>query len=212
MTDTLSRKAVVFTGGHCNTALLPKAELNAALYIAADAGIRTAEAFGITPHIVSGDFDSSAKPFEKTGVETVTVPSEKDFTDTMLACDLAAGRGCSHILIVGGTGGRIDHTFSNVFLLEDLKHRGITTIIDDGNNRVRLLSEETCVLSKSRFRYFSLLALTTAKVTIEGGKYPLTLATLERSQPYAVSNEILGVSATVTVEGGPVLLIESDAQ
>jgi len=206
-----AKRAVIFTGGHCEPALLSPDDIAADLYIAADSGRITAERCGIRPHVIAGDFDSSDAPAVDGASEIIRVPAEKDDTDTMLACDLAIQRGARELVIVGGTGGRIDHTLSNVFLLENLRSRGVTASLDDGNNRVRLLCDETVLLSKSRFRYFSLLALTDAFATICGCKYPLTDAPLSRANPYAVSNEITADSAEIRVSGGPVLLIESDA-
>lgn len=130
----------------------------------------------------------------------------------MLACKLAIDRGVRDILIVGGTGGRLDHTISNVFLLENHLARGIRTVLTDGKNRIRALQSESITLPRVRFRYFSLLALSDAAVSIGGCKYPLSDAPLTRANPYAVSNEITGGSAEIRVQGGPVLLIESDAR
>lgn len=205
-------RAVIFTGGFCNTSLLTAEELTADLYIAADAGWHTAETLGIMPHVTAGDFDSSDMPPESFAGEIIRVPAEKDDTDTMLACELAIERGARELLILGGTGGRLDHTLSNVFLLENHLARGVRTCLTDGENRIHVLHEETLTLPCVRFRYFSLLALTDAAVTIRGCKYPLTDAPLSRANPYAVSNEITGDAAEITVRGGPVLLIESDAR
>ena len=207
-----SLRAVIFTGGFCNTSLLTDEELAADLYIAADAGWHTAKALGIKPHIAAGDFDSADTPPGGFANEIIRVPAEKDDTDTMLACELAIHRGVQDILILGGTGGRLDHTLSNVFLLENHLARGIRTQLTDGENRIRALQEETLTLPRTRFRYFSLLALSDAVVSLRGCKYPLTDAPLTRANPYAVSNEIVGEAAQIRVVDGPVLLLESDAR
>lgn len=201
-------RAVVFSGGFCRAEQITPEELRADLTVAADAGRLTAEKCGITPQIVAGDFDSSAFP-QDYPAEIVRVPAEKDDTDTMLACDLAIRRGASEILIVGGTGGRIDHTLSNLFLLENLRERGVYAMLCDGENRVRLLQNETCTLHRTHYTYFSLIALGDATVTLTGCRYPLTDAPLRRALPYAVSNEISGETAEITVSGAPVFLIES---
>ena len=211
MTDLRSHMAVIFTGGYCNTELLPPEFRNGDFYIAADSGRLTAEKCGVHPHIIAGDFDSSDTPTNCGKAKIVTVPAEKDYTDTMLACELALEQGYSQLLILGGTGGRIDHTFSNVFLLEGLQKRGVTAVITDGENRIRLLKNETFRLCKDRFSYFSLFALEDARVTVEGGKYPLADALLTRDNPYAVSNEFNGNEVVLSVSGGAVLLMESDA-
>ena len=205
-------RAVIFTGGFCDVSLLTPEELTADLYITADAGWHTAKICGIKPHIAAGDFDSSDAPSEDFAGEIIRVPAEKDDTDTMLACELAIERGAREILILGGTGGRLDHTLSNVFLLENHLARGVRTRLTDGTNRIALLRDESVTVPRSRFRYLSLLALTDTTVTIHGCKYPLTDALLSRANPYAVSNEITADAAEITICGGSVLLVESDAR
>ncbi len=205
-------RAVIFTGGFCDTSLLTAEELTADLYIAADAGWHAAKKCGIRPHIAAGDFDSADVPPADFAGEIIRVPAEKDDTDTMLACELAIDRGARDILILGGTGGRLDHTLNNVFLLENLLSRGVRAWLTDGENRIRILQNEMLTLPRTRFRYFSLLALSDAAVTLGECRYPLSDAPLTRDNPYAVSNEITGDAAQIRVCGGPVLLIESDAR
>ena len=200
--------ALVFVGGHCDTARVPQEMLSADLIIAADSGQITAAKCGVIPHLIVGDFDSSDLP-SQTDAEIIRVPAEKDDTDTMLACNLAIQRGARRITILGGTGGRIDHSLSNLFLLEKWKANGIDIVLCDGDNRVRVLLDETVHLSSDGFRYFSLIALEPATVSVSGCTYPLRSASLIRTEPYAVSNEIMDDAAQITVCGGVVLLIES---
>ena len=173
--------------------------------LAADGGLRHLNKLNITPHGIIGDFDSLGYVPEGAQV----FPVEKDDTDTMLACDMAIQRGARRITILGGTGGRIDHSLSNLFLLEKWKVRGIDLVLSDGDNRVRVLLNETALLRADGFRYFSLIALEPATVSVSGCKYPLHNASLIRTEPYAVSNEITDDAAQITVSGGAVLLIES---
>ena len=100
MADTSIHSALIFVGGHCRAEGLPPSMRTAGLNIAADSGQITAEKCGIVPHIIAGDFDSSPLP-ENTPAQIVRVPSEKDDTDTMLACDIAIRRGARSITILG---------------------------------------------------------------------------------------------------------------
>ena len=203
--------AVIFTGGECSPSLLDPSDYTGDLIIAADAGYKTAQKCGVTPHIIAGDFDSAPVP-SVPGAEIIRVPAEKDDTDTMLACELALKRGAKILRIVGGTGGRLDHSLSNLFLLENLHRRAVRASLCDGFNRICLLENETRRLPRCGYRYFSLIALADASVTLSGCRYPLQNAPLTRTLPYAVSNEICGESAEITVAGGPVFLIESEKE
>ena len=199
------KTALVITGGHCNVEaaknLLPE---SVDLKIAADSGYMTAQKLGITPDITMGDFDSYKDKLPPE-MNTLRVACEKDVTDTMLACEYAKDNGCRYITIVGGTGGRIDHSISNVFYLEDLRRQGIRVKLTDGENTVQVILDET-VTVKADGGYFSIFALDKCTVTEYGCKYPLNNATLVRQRPYAVSNEVDGDYAVIKIEGAALLV------
>ena len=199
------KTALVITGGYCNVEavkkLLPE---SVDLKIAADSGYMTAQKLGITPDITMGDFDSYKDKLPPE-MNTLRVACEKDVTDTMLACEYAKDNGCRYITIVGGTGGRIDHSISNVFYLEDLRRHGIRVKLTDGENTVQVILDET-VTVKADGGYFSIFALDKCTVTEYGCKYPLNNATLVRQRPYAVSNEVEGDYAVIKIEGAALLV------
>ncbi|MBE6617177.1 MAG: thiamine diphosphokinase [Ruminococcaceae bacterium] len=199
------KTALVITGGYCNIqlaqSLLPK---SVDLIIAADSGYATAKKLGITPDITMGDFDSYKESLPA-GMDILRVACEKDLTDTMLACEYARDNGCSYITIVGGTGGRIDHSLSNVFYLEELRRQGVRVRLTDGENSVQVILDES-VTVPSDGGYFSVFALDECKITEKGCKYPLTDARLVRQRPYALSNEVVGEYATITVQGAALLV------
>ncbi|MBE6626792.1 MAG: thiamine diphosphokinase [Ruminococcaceae bacterium] len=206
MEKTVGMKtALVITGGYCNIqlaqSLLPK---SVDLIIAADSGYATAKKLGITPDITMGDFDSYKESLPQ-GMDILRVACEKDLTDTMLACEYARDNGCSYITIVGGTGGRIDHSLSNVFYLEELRKQGVKVRLTDGENSVQVILNESVTVPADG-GYFSVFALDECKITEQGCKYPLTDARLIRQRPYALSNEVVGEYATITVEGAALLV------
>lgn len=182
------------------------------LVIAADSGYENAVALGVIPSVVVGDFDSFPESKLPHGIEKLKVPAEKDFTDAQLAVDIALKKGCRRLTIVGGLSGRLDHTLSCLALLENIHKAGGFAVITDGHNRVRYLRNTSELLPRSTFRYFGLLALdpVVRGVSVEGCKYPLKNATLRREEAYAVSNEIEGNCALVSVKKGGLFLVESD--
>ena len=205
-----TKTALVFTGGAWNPekirGTLPE---NPYIILAADSGYRKAEALGLTPHKLVGDFDSlfdgKADRTMPENVEIYQSPCEKDETDTMLACEIAVEAGCEEILIIGGTGGRADHGWSNILYLENLDKRGIRALLTDGENRIQVRHDCTVTLP-DRKGYFSVFALDTCTVTLTGCKYPLTDAKLERAMPYAVSNEVAGDEACIRLTGYAVIM------
>ena len=63
----------------------------------------------------------------------------------------------------------------------------------------------------ARYRFLSLIAISdkVRGVSIEGCKYPLLNAVLNRRNQYAISNEIAGNAALITIRRGSVLVIAS---
>ena len=84
--------------------------------ICADGGVNAALAAGLKPDYLIGDWDSGGRPAGD--VPCATLPVEKDFTDLQAAAHWALKRGCRELLLCGCTGGRLDHTASNLVLLE----------------------------------------------------------------------------------------------
>lgn len=208
-------KAFIYVGGSVypdNITEHPKAD---DLCIAADIGADNAKKLGDTPDIIVGDFDSAKLDFLKKDfpkAEITVVPSEKDFTDSELAIETALKKGADEIVIIGGLDGRLDHTLTNLSLLEALAKSGIYVTMTNGKNRVRYIESTSTLIPRSYFKYLSLIPRTdkVKGVTVMGCKYPLEKATLTKSaQGLTVSNEITENCAFISVKKGGLLIIES---
>ena len=204
-------KAFIYTGGKIRPENITEHPKGDDLVIAADSGYRNAIALGEKPSIILGDMDSIKESELPKDIEILKVPAEKDFTDTQLAVDTAIKQGAREIVIVGGLDGRLDHTLSNLSILEDLNKKGIFVHITNGYNRVRFINSTSTLIPKSGFKYIGLLCLSEkAKgVSVEGCKYPLKNAKLDRSFQFAVSNEIVGNCALISVRKGSLYIVES---
>ena len=204
-------RAFIYTGGAVRAEYItehPKAD---DLCIAADQGYHTAKALGERIDLLLGDFDSIGSVPRDEGVEIRQVPAEKDYTDTQLAVEIALERGAEDIVIIGGLSGRLDHTLSTLAILEDLYARGVYCTVTDGQNRARYMKSTSTLIARSPYKYLSIIAAdeVVKGVDIEGCKYPLKKATLRRSHQFAVSNEITGNVAFISVKKGGVFMIES---
>ncbi len=162
--------------------------LSSPLVLCADGGLQKAEKLGIPCDILIGDMDSGGGDGAK---------------DVMR-------RGCSHVLITGATGGRLDHLLCNLHLLEALEKKGVHGLIADRDNLVQLL-ESGPVQVPACYRYFSILPIDEQLrgVTIEGAKYPLQDAMVQRDDSLTVSNEAPSGEVTIQVKEGRAFLIFS---
>lgn len=177
--------------------------------ICADASYQTAESACLSPDVIIGDFDHGKNTYNG-GAEVVTVPCEKDDTDTMLCIKRAISLSADEILIAGGIGGRLDHTIANIQSLKYALDHGVRATLRDSENEAFLL-KESGFLAKKEGYYFSIFAFENKieKLTIKGTKYELENGALTTSFPLGVSNEILASKAEISFEGGVLLVIFS---
>lgn len=204
-------KAFIYTGGLIFPENITEKAKAGDLRIAADGGYNNAKRLGVHVDILLGDLDSLGDVEVGEETEVIQVPAQKDFTDTQFAVETAIGRGADEIVIIGGLSGRLDHTLSNLSVLEDLWTRKVHAVITDGNNRARFINSTSTLIARSAYKYVSiLLASEKAKgISIEGCKYPLKNAKLERNLQYAISNEITGNCALISVRKGSIYIVES---
>ncbi len=120
------KQAVIFAGAPVQPELQPPVP-QADLYLCADAGVRLAQALGIVPDRIMGDFDSLGNVPAGENVEAFS--PEKDDTDILLAAKYALSAGCSRLIFYGALGGRLDHMVANLQMLRFLADRNAQGIL-----------------------------------------------------------------------------------
>lgn len=179
--------------------------------IAADGGQNMARKFGLRPDCIIGDFDSTTQD-EDFDCLTITYPAEKDITDTEGALLHAREKGFSRVLVLGGMGGRLDHTLGNIGLLCKFHSNFESLRFIDGKNTMELLeNSERTIDHDPRYQFFALISLDEMAhgIDIEGAKYELHETTLPRASTLCVSNEFKESQITIRVREGKVLIIRS---
>ncbi len=180
------------------------------LILCADTAYLAAEAEGITPDIVIGDFDHGEAKMLANVKNTVCVPCEKDDTDTMLCIKYAIEKGADSLTILGGIGGRLDHTFANLQALAYAEKNGVHAVLKNGKNEAFLTAKAIKIPKKDGW-YLSVFAYDNAceGITLRGTKYEVENVTLDTNFPLGVSNEITGEFAEIDVKKGRLLIILS---
>ena len=86
----------------------------------------------------------------------VRLNPEKDDTDTQSTLNLAIRRGAKNILILGATGGRLDHFIGNMGLLGYGRQKGVNVILADAQNYICLVENGYIIRKDSQFgKYIS---------------------------------------------------------
>ena len=200
------RRCVILCAGEISPEAMERAAVRQEdLLIAADGGYLHARRFGLRPQLVVGDFDSAPPPPPGSDVETF--PVEKDDTDCMLAAREGIARGCREFVILGGTGGRLDHTLANIQTLAWLWQQGARGKLLDREHDILVLGPGRWEFPRHE-GYLSLFALGDQTVVSEEGVYyPLERHPLTCSFPLGVSKQITAPRASITVHAGLAICI-----
>lgn len=207
---TGGRIDIAFAGSFCKQQKFDK-------LIAVDAGLAAVRELGLVPDMVVGDFDSAdpavLEEFRQIPYILWDVHDpEKNETDTELALRKAAAWGCTHITLLGATGGRFDHMLANVFLLYGCLQKGIHACIVDRLNRIFLIEEAYTFRKKEQWgKYISFLPLLgkIEGITLRGFYYPLNDYDLEAASSRCISNELEEEEGSIVFRSGVAICVES---
>ena len=182
--------------------------------ICLDGGWDIAAKENIIPDLIMGDMDSLKGKLPE-NVPTERFKPEKDYTDLELALKKAVELKAENVIIIGGIGGRLDHTIANIQLLSQYTEDFNTLIMEDGRNKCFVLNkkqEKGLALPYSKDSYFSIFSLSEecTGITIKNAKYPLENHTLPRTGSLCVSNEFINEKdAVISIENGTLLVVIS---
>ena len=183
-----------------------------AYIIAADAGLKYLKSAGYSPDLIVGDFDSLGEV--PTGNNVIAHKPEKDDTDMMLAVKEALARHADTIVIYGGLGGRIDHSYANMQTLAYIANHGVTGYLAGCGCVCTVIKNGGIAFDQSMLGIVSVFCVgNEAKgVDLIGLKYPLENHTLFCDYPLGVSNEFMGLPSTVSVRDGMLAVIWNSPQ
>lgn len=219
-------RVLIFSGGCLDTEFAKDYLANEKfdLVICADSGLDAAYRLGVKADYIVGDFDSlSENAIERyrnddirksKEVKVIKFPPEKDSTDTDIALEYAMEQKPDEIVILGATGGRMDHFLANVnILMKPLKY-GIPTYIVDKYNKIYLIDKDTVIKRKSLWgKYISFQPLTeiVKNVRLSGLKYILDGEDLTIGKSLTVSNEMADGTdeAMISFDTGVIIVIEA---
>lgn len=218
-----NNRILILTGGHSSFDFVSEYLISEEFttVIAVDRGLMVADKLDIPINYVVGDFDSVPEyVLDKyrninrinNDFQIMEYNPVKDSTDTHIALNLAMDLPCDEIVILGGTGTRIDHVLANIQLLQIPLEKGVKTIILDEHNKIYLINNRiTLRKDKLHGDYISLIPYTekVMNVTLEGFKYPLYNKTLVLGDSLGISNEIISDEANILLDSGTLIVIES---
>lgn len=208
--------ALVFAGGEpVGGDVAERLPNSGVTVIAADSGVEHALALGRRVDLVVGDFDSAdpaaVDAAVASGAELRRYPADKDQSDLELALHAARAGGASHVIVVGGYGGRLDHFLANALLLASPSFAELDIEAFVGNARITVIHREGR-LSGAPGDLCSLLAVggPARSVRTRGLRFPLEGEDLLPGSTRGVSNVFVEPVATVSLEHGALLAVQPD--
>ncbi|MCL2434502.1 MAG: thiamine diphosphokinase [Clostridia bacterium] len=177
--------------------------------IAADAGINAFYKAGIWPDEFVGDGDSADEnilaQFKGKQIQSDPIKNYSDGEDAVFH---ALIKKATNIMILGATGGRVDHLLYNINLLSKCQQRKtyIDAWIIDAQTKLTVLGPGTWAIAMKKGQVFSLWPLTSrCDVTAEGAEYPYEKPLLQTNS-YGLSNVAVDEGVVFHIKKGRVVL------
>ncbi|WP_438721708.1 thiamine diphosphokinase [Bartonella rochalimae] len=200
---------ILLNGDICVTQRL-RDQIRNSRVIAADGGIRHAEVLCVVPELWLGDFDSSEQDLlqKYSHIAQEFFPSDKDATDSALACERALQEGAQRLILCGAFGGeRSDHTLSHMTQAIAMAEKGISVLLTSGCEEgwPIISSSFSCDLPNGCL--FSIIGFSDLQgLTMSGVKWPLLDKNVPFGSSLTLSNRICGTFYCYLYSGKAMLL------
>ena len=212
-------KAVIISGGALDEGFAEEimAQNEGACVIGVDKGLEFLYRRGILPQYIVGDFDSIDPEVisyyrNETHVSIREYNPIKDASDTEIAIRLAMTLGSSEMLILGATGGRVDHLWANIQTLAVACEAGVKAWILDPRDKI-WVTNKPCSLKKSEAfgPYLSIFPLNgeVFDFNLTGTKWPLRHHTLKPCDSLTVSNEFAEEEVKIDFSDGMLVIMQT---
>lgn len=172
-----------------------------------DRGVENLLQAGYRPQAVIGDGDSVSAATRKALGEIFIQIDEQEDNDLSKTMRHVCSLGYRHIVILGATGAREDHTLGNLSLLADYALEA-DVIMETDYGRFVPICQDT-VFRSFPGQQISIFPLDGQRLTLEGLRWPLQGKKLRRWWE-ATLNEALGSTFTVRTEGWTLVYLLRD--
>jgi thiamine pyrophosphokinase len=177
--------------------------------VAADGGANSLADVGLRPELVVGDLDS-IRPGVRAwlGEDRMQCRADQDRTDLDKALELVLDeRGLRNVMVLGATGGRLDHAVGNLGILVR-RGLGESLVFVASDHRVVAVSGRVELAARAGETWSFWTFDPAVRVTLGGVRWPVTAAALDPAGRPSISNVATGDVVTVeTVAGGAVIAL-----
>jgi thiamine pyrophosphokinase len=179
-------------------------------FIAADSGMRHAQALNVVPELWVGDFDSTSAALLAAWPDVAKQPyaAAKAETDGEIAISQAITRGAKKLILAGALGGeRSDHALQHLLYAVDLAEQGFEVVLTSGEEEGFPLLAGEKQLDLLPDTLFSVLGLTRLDgLDIGNARYPLKDFSLAFGSSRTISNIAKGPVRLSLKQGKAIVL------
>jgi thiamine pyrophosphokinase len=201
----MKRALILANGNPPNKRLFQKYLASADWFICADGGANTAARFGCAPNLIIGDFDSVRKEtlrvFNKVAKQKL---KNQNSTDLEKALAAAIRKKCTEIIVLGATGGRLDHAIGNLSALAKYSSKTSIKFIDDTGEFIPVGHKLEITLPVGTS--ISLLPLSRCSAIVTTGlKWNLNNELLQLGIRESTSNSVVSSHVNIKVRSGDLI-------
>jgi thiamine pyrophosphokinase len=199
---------LVFAGGDHPDVDLSQEIPSADLVMAADSGYDAAVSLGYAVDVLVGDLDSIGAEHLPGHVVIERHPRDKDQTDLDLALELAMRDEPHRVVVVGGSGGRLDHELATASLICDERWSDVEMDWVSSRGRAHVIRRHRTVHGDVGATV-SLLAVggPVTGLTTRGLRWELNGARFEPGSTWGVSNVMQAPVADIRIGSGCLLVV-----
>jgi thiamine pyrophosphokinase len=161
------------------------------------------------PDVVIGDLDTlGGIPNNPHSATHYILDENQNTTDTEKALIHAANQGCTQALLLGATGGHLDHTLANCALPERFASTIQTILISDFGMTLHIPANQPTSWALPIGTQFSLMAIgrPAQDVTVTGARWPLLGDNVVWGGASTISNEVTEPLLTISSASGSLLV------
>ncbi len=201
----MKRALILANGNPPSKQLFRKHLLSADWFVCADGGANTAVRFGSIPHLIIGDLDSVRKEtlrvFSKVEIQKL---KDQNSTDLEKALIGAIRKKCTEIVVLGATGGRLDHAIGNLSALAKFSRKTAIKFVDDTGEFIPVGHKLNITLAVGTS--ISLLPLSRCSAIVTTGlKWNLSNESLQLGIRESTSNLVVSSHVNIKVRSGDLI-------